>query len=234
MKIKCIIIEDEPLAIEKLTDFIQRYPMLELCSSFDNAIDAIVYLKTEPVDLVFLDIQMEGFSGIQFLETINQKPFIIITSAYDQYALKSYEFSVDDYLLKPYSFERFVQSVEKVADKYNKSIAKNGKQKEFIFVHTEYRMERIELKDILYIEGMKDYLKIVTTSKDILTLKSFKTLLEMLPPTDFVRTHKSYVVALSKIENIERNRIKIGNKLIPVSDTYKPDFYKAIERLNRG
>lgn len=234
MKIKCIIIEDEPLATEKLKGFIKQYPLLELCETFDNAIDAIVYLKTEPVDLVFLDIQMEGFSGIQFLETINQKPFIIITSAYDQYALKGYEFSVDDYLLKPYSFERFVQSVEKIADRQIRQPAQNGKQKDYIFVHTEYRMERIELNDILFIEGMKDYLKIVTLSRDILTLKSFKAILELLPSEDFIRTHKSYVVALSKIENIERNRIKIGNKLIPVSDTYKSDFYKAIERLNRG
>lgn len=233
MKIKCIIIEDEPLATEKLTGFIQRYPLLVLCASFDNALEAIAYLKTEHIDLVFLDIQMEGFTGIQFLEAINQKPFVIITSAYDQYALKTYEYSVDDFLLKPYSFERFVQSVEKIADKQMVLHSQNGKQKEFIFVHTEYRMERIELKNILYIEGMKDYLKIVTKSKDILTLRSFKALLEILPSDDFVRTHKSYVVAISKIENIERNRIKISDKLIPISDTYKSDFYQAIERLNK-
>jgi len=235
MKLKCIIIEDEPLATDKLTGFIEKLPLLELVGSFDNALEAISFLNENLVDLVFLDIQMNGFNGIQFLETIKQKPYVIITSAYDQYALKGYEFSVDDYLLKPYSFERFVKSVNNLAEFSSEQLRdKNNYTKDSIFVNTEYRLERIELKRILYIEGMKDYLKIVTTEKNILTLQNFKGILEILPEDEFVRTHKSFIVALNKIENIERNRIKIGKALIPISDTYKIGFYNLIDKQNRS
>lgn len=233
MKLKCIIIEDEPLATEKLTDFIEKLPLLELVNTFNRALEAVSFIKENPIDLVFLDIQMKGFNGIQFLETNNQKSSIIITSAFDQYALKCYEFKVDDYLLKPYSFERFVKAVNNVAEvRLDQLKGKNIHQKDSIFVNTEYRIERIELKTILYIEGMKDYLKIVTSEKAILTLQSFKGILEILPSTEFVRTHKSFIVAINKIENIERNRIKIGKILIPISDTYREEFYAMIDKQN--
>jgi DNA-binding LytR/AlgR family response regulator len=234
MKIKCIIIEDEPLAIDKLKGFIEKLPLLELVRSFYNALEAVSFLNENQVDLIFLDIQMKGFNGIQFLETISQKTYVIITSAYDQYALKCYEFRVDDYLLKPYSFERFVKAVNNIAELSAEQLKdKNNHQKDSIFVNTEYRLERIELKKILYIEGMKDYLKIVTTEKNILTLQNFNGIQALLPLDEFVRTHKSFIVALNKIESIERNRIKIGKALIPVSDTYKIGFYNLIEKQNR-
>jgi two-component system, LytTR family, response regulator len=233
MKLKCIIIEDEPLATEKLTDFIEKLPLLELVNTFNKALEAVSFIKEKSIDLVFLDIQMKGFNGIQFLETYNQKSSIIITSAYDQYALKCYEFKVDDYLLKPYSFERFVKAVNNVAEvRLEQLKGKNIHQKDSIFVNTEYRIERIELKTILYIEGMKDYLKIVTSEKAILTLQSFKGILEILPSNEFVRAHKSFIVAINKIESIERNRIKIGKTLIPISDTYREEFYAMIDKQN--
>lgn len=235
MKLKCIIIEDEPLATEKLKGFVSKVPVLELLNSFDNGLEALSFLKEYNVDLIFLDIQMKEFDGIQFLETICKKICIIITSAYDQYALRCYEFHVNDYLLKPYSFERFVKSVDNVAQYLSeKQTEKNNPQKESIFVNTEYRIERLELKDILYIEGMKDYLKIVTNEKNILTLKNFSGMQELLPEDKFVRTHKSYIVSLSKIESIERNRIKIGKSYIPISETYKANFYELIEKQNRS
>jgi two-component system, LytTR family, response regulator len=178
---------------------------------------------------------MKGFNGIQFLETNKQKSSVIITSAYDQYALKCFEFKVDDYLLKPYSFERFVKAVNNVAEVRSGQLKeKSTHQKDSIFVNTEYRLERIELKNILYIEGMKDYLKIVTPEKTILTLQNFKGIVEILPADEFVRVHKSFIVALNKIENIERNRIKIGKSLIPISDTYREDFYSRIDEQNRS
>jgi DNA-binding LytR/AlgR family response regulator len=162
MKLKCIIVEDEPLAAEKLMDFIEKNPLLELISTLNNALDAAAFIKENEIDLIFLDIQMKGFDGIQFLETNNQNASIIITSAHDQYALKCYEFKVDDYLLKPYSFERFVKACEYVAEvRIGHLKEKNIHPKESIFVNTEYRIERIELNNILYVEGMKDYLKIV-------------------------------------------------------------------------
>jgi len=235
MKLRCIIIEDEPLASDKLMDFIENLPLLDLVNTFDKALEAVSFIKENQIDLIFLDIQMKGFNGIQFLETNNQKSSIIITSAYDQYALKCYEFKVDDYLLKPYSFERFVKAVNNVAEvRRDHFIEKNIRQRDSIFVNTEYRIERIELKNILYVEGMKDYLKIVTTEKIILTLQSFKGIQEILPSNEFVRAHKSFIVALNKIENIERNRIKIGKVLIPISDTYREEFYTLIDKQNRG
>ena len=234
MKLKCIIIEDEPLATGKLKGFIEKLVLLELVGNFDNALEAIYFIKENPIDLIFLDIQMKGFNGIQFLETIKQRPYVIITSAYDQYALKCYEFSVADYLLKPYSFERFVKAVNNIAELSAEQFRDKNNAKDSIFVNTEYRYERIELKKILYIEGMKDYLKIVTVEKNILTLQNFYGIQELLPSDEFVRTHKSFIVALNKIENIERNRIKIGKVLIPISDTYKKDFYCLIDKKNRS
>ena len=163
MQINCIVIEDEPLALKKLIGFISKVGYLKLCESFDNAIDAISYLKENSIDLIFLDIQMEEFTGIQFLETVKERPKVIITTAYDKYAVKGYELDVVDYLLKPFTFDRFIQSIEKIS-----AIQTNGltsTSNNCIFVKTEYRLEKIEINDILYIEGMSEYLGIVTKQK---------------------------------------------------------------------
>lgn len=226
MKINCIVIEDEPLALKKISGYINKIDYLNLLSVFNNAIDAIGFLKTNATDLIFLDIRMKGLTGIQFLESLNSKPKIIITSAYDEYALKGYELDVSDYLLKPFAFDRFLKSVEKI---YHDLVNKNIEQKpDYIFVKTEYRIEKIDLKNVLYIQGMKDYLQIVSEKKKIMTLQSFKNILEFLPTRDFVRVHNSYIVSIDKIDNIERNRIKIREKFIPITDTYKEGFYKLL------
>jgi two-component system, LytTR family, response regulator len=226
MQINCIAIEDEPLALKKLTGFINKIEYLALSRTFDNAIEAISYLKENEVDLVFLDIQMEEFTGIQFLETIKLRPKIIITTAYDKYAVKGYELDITDYLLKPYTFERFVQAVEKVFHNLTEKISFTSV--DYIFVKTEYRLEKIKISDILYVEGMNEYLKIVTIDKSILTLQNFKYMEEIMPKDNFIRVHKSYIVAIDKIENIERNRIKIQKVIIPISETYKDAFLKKI------
>lgn len=194
---------------------------MDLVKTFDNAIEAISLLKTEIIDLVFLDIQMEECSGIQFLEALVHKPEIIITTAYDQYAIKGFEHNVTDYLLKPYTFERYNQAVERVFEKLKKDKA----VKNHLFVKTDYRHVRVNFDEILYIEGMREYLAIVTPSKKILTLQTFKTIEEQLPTEDFIRVHKSYIVAMNKIESIDRSGIKIKDKVIPVSLTYKEDFF---------
>ena len=226
MKINCIVIEDEPLALRKITDFINRIDYLNLLQGFNNAINAIGFLKTNAVDLIFLDIRMKKLSGIQFLEALKTKPKVIITSAYDEYALKGYELDVSDYLLKPFSFERFIKSVEKV---YNELKPDNlGKTNDYLFVKTEYRIEKIDLDNILYIKGMKDYLQIITTDKKIMTLQSFKNIIQFLPEKKFVRVHNSFIIAISKIDNIERNRIKIRDEMIPISASYKDDFYNLL------
>ena len=227
MKINCIAIEDEPLALKKIKEFIEQVDFLNLLEGFNNAVDAIGFLKKNSVDLIFLDIRMKKLSGIQFLESIQVKPKVIITSAYDEYALKGYELDVADYLLKPFTFERFLKSVDKV---YNQlEDIESTKSNEYVFVKTEYRIEKIEIKNILFIQGMKDYLQIHTTDRKIMTLQTFKNLLDILPQTDFQRVHNSYIVSISKIENIERNRIRIGSDLIPISDSYKDKFYGILK-----
>lgn len=227
MKINCIAIEDEPLALKKIKGFIEQVDYLNLLEGFNNAVDAIGYLKKNTVDLIFLDIRMKKLSGIQFLESLQIKPKVIITSAYDEYALKGYELNVFDYLLKPFTFERFLKSVDKVYNQLSEIASKNSN--EFIFVKTEYRIEKIEIKDILYIQGMKDYLQIHTLDKKIMILQTFRNLLEILSDVDFQRVHYSFIVSISKIENIERNRIRIGKDLIPISDSYKDRFYGILK-----
>lgn len=227
MKINCIAIEDEPLALKKIKEFIEQIDYLNLLEGFNNAVDAIGFLKENPVDLIFLDIRMKKLSGIQFLESLQIKPKVIITSAYDEFALKGYELDVADYLLKPFSFERFIKSVDKVYNQINGSVSNNPN--DYIFVKTEYRIEKIEIKDILYIQGMKDYLQIHTSDRKIMTLQTFRNLVEILPQKDFIRIHNSYIVSIAKIETIERNRIRIGKDLIPISDSYKEKFYGILK-----
>lgn len=232
MVINCIVIDDEPLAISKLTGFIEKVPELRLCRSFDNAIEAIGWLKENQAGLIFLDIQMDQLTGIQFLEATGTESRVIITSAYDQYAIKGFELNVTDYLLKPYSFQRFIQSVNKVMDYYTRKPDQEyttSDPEKFIFVKTEYRFERIDIDDILYIEGMKDYLRIICSEKKIMTLQSFSKLEDILPPKKFCRVHKSYIVAIDKIKSVERGIIIIADKRIPVSNTYKDNFFARIK-----
>jgi DNA-binding LytR/AlgR family response regulator len=232
MQIKCIAIDDEPLALSKLEGFIKKVPELKLIRTFDNSVDVIGWLKENDVDLIFLDIQMEQLNGLQFLEAASPSARIILTTAYDQYAIKGYELNVTDYLLKPYSFQRFVLAINKVLEYFshsndNKSASDNDT---FIFVKTEYRLERIDLDEILYIEGMKDYLRIICTGKKIMTLQSFAKLEECLPPNRFCRVHKSFIVAIDKIKSVERGVIIIADQRIPVSNTYKDNFFSKIKQ----
>jgi two-component system LytT family response regulator len=230
MEIRCIAVDDEPLALKKVISFIERLSGIILVKTFDNALDAIPFLKEEKIDLMFLDIQMEKFTGIQFLESVHYRPQVIITTAYEEFALKGFDLNVTDYLLKPYSFERFVQAIDKVMETLqHKPANKKEDEKNFIFVKTEYRLEKVFIDEILYVEGMRDYLQIVTKSKKIMTLQNFKFMESKLKPPLFFRVHKSFLVSINKIGSIERNIIKICDKLIPVSNTYREAFFKSIE-----
>ncbi len=229
MNLTCIIIEDEPLAIEKLEIFIRKTSMLTLKGSFSNAINGLEYLQDNQTDIIFLDIEMEHLNGLQFLKCLQQKPYVIVTSAYAQYALEGYELSVFDYLLKPYDYDRFLMSVNKVAEDFKQKQRKAPDDHRHIFIKTENRLENIHTDDILYVEGMREYLRIVLPDKKIMSKISFKQLLEQLPASHFVQVHKSWLVQISKIESIERNRIKIGNMLIPIGNTFKDDFYEKIK-----
>jgi DNA-binding LytR/AlgR family response regulator len=218
MIINCILVEDEPLALKRTKEFVSRVSYLNLLASFTNAFDAIGFLRENKVELIFLDIEMDGLTGIEFIENLNSKPQIIITTAYDKYALKGFELNVADYLLKPFRFERFLNAVERVYD----SVCKDANsEKDYIFVKTEYRLERVPFSEILYIQGMGDYRNIQTISKKILTLQTFADFEKLLPGSKFCRVHKSYIVSIEKISSIERNRIKINDLLIPISESYK-------------
>src|SRR4030042_2671292 len=226
MIIDCIIIEDEPLAMKKIEGYISKISFLSLTGKFKNAVEAIGFIKLNKPHLLFLDVQMAKMTGIQLLETLLQKPKVIITTAYQEYALKGYELQVCDYLLKPIQFERFVQACEKAFNEIEKN---NLHEQDYIFIKTEYRLEKIDTSSIMYIEGMRDYRYIVTKEKKIMTLQTFKELEEALSLSKFMRVHNSYIVSLDKIESIEKHRIRIRNKLIPISDSKKTDFYKSIK-----
>ncbi|HEX8250560.1 MAG TPA: LytTR family DNA-binding domain-containing protein [Pyrinomonadaceae bacterium] len=227
MKINCIIVEDEPLALERTKEYVLKLPFLNLRALFDNALDALVFLKTNKVDLIFLDINLGEMSGIQLLETSAVRSQVILTTAYQEYALKGFDLKVTDYLLKPFTFERFVQAVDRVALNLPKkqTLSPNN----FIFVKTENRLEKVVLREIIYIEGMRDYRRIHTAAgKRIMTLQTFAEFERQIPPNIICRVHKSYMISLDKIDSIEKDRIKIKDRIIPLSETYKKRFFNLI------
>ncbi len=226
MNINCIIIEDEPLAQERLRNYIQRLGFVHVVAAFSNGIDALVFLKSNKIDLVFLDINIEELSGIQLLEAAGIKTEVIITTAYDEYALKGFELNVTDYLLKPYSFERFMAAVDRVKNNLLKK--EPAAEKKFIFIKTEYRLEKLLFSDVVYIEGMRDYRKIHAINRQIMTLQTFKELEIEIPGNIICRIHKSYMVAIDKIDSIEKDGVRMKNIIIPVSDTYRKSFFKLL------
>lgn len=233
MNIKCVAVDDEPFAIRKLTSFIEKIPFLRLEATFADAAGALNFLKANEIHLLFLDIQIGRLNGIEMIERMPVKPQIIFTTAYSEYALKAFELSVTDYLLKPFTFERFKQAVSKAADYIEwQNIATRTQQAEIshFFVKSGYRLVQISLANILYIEGMRDFQAVITINGRILVNQSFQDL-EKLLPAGFIRCHKSYIVSISRIESIERDRIRIGTKLIPVGETYKEVFYKSLKKI---
>ena len=226
MKINCIVVEDEPLAIERVKGFILKLPFLNLLATFNNALEALAFLKSNKVDLLFLDIHIGEISGIHLLESATITSQVIITTAYHEYALKGFDLQICDYLLKPYTFERFVQAVDRA--KYNLSKDEITNNKKFIFVKTEYRLDKILLSELLYIEGMKDYRRIHTINRRVMTLQTFNDFEKEISSSIICRVHKSFMISLDKIESVERDRIKIKNVYIPISDTYKKTFYDLI------
>lgn len=238
--IRCLVVDDEPLALDILEDYISKIPFLTLVKSTTSAIEGLSLVQSDAIDLVFLDVQMPELTGIQFLKIINGKCDVILTTAYSQYALDGYELDVVDYLLKPIAFDRFYKAAQKVLQSSNHSISSvpdaliAQKTHDFIFVKTEHKIQKMYLDDILYIEGLKDYISIFTKTERIITLQNMKKMEESLPSKSFVRVHKSYIIALAKIESIERSRIQIGDKIIPIGDTYRDYFFKQIEDKNIG
>jgi two-component system LytT family response regulator len=244
--IRCLVVDDEPLALHIVEDYISKVPFLKLVKSTTNPIEALNMVQEGGVDLVFLDVQMPELTGIQFLKIANGKAKMILTTAYPQYALEGYELDVVDYLLKPIAFDRFFKAVQKAQSIIQPSAKPVAHQEQiqqqqqpqsdlmsdFIFVKSEHKIQKVYLRDILFIEGLKDYISIFTPAERIITLQNMKKMEDALPERHFVRVHKSYIVSLNKIDSIERSRIWIGDKIIPVGDTYREDFFKIIEGKN--
>jgi two-component system LytT family response regulator len=229
--LKCMLIDDEPLAVQLLADYIEKTDSVELAQSFTDPIQALHFVQENPVDLIFLDVQMPELTGIQLMKILKQRYPVILTTAYEQYALDGFEHNVVDYLLKPISYDRFFRAVQKVAQ--NRPAGPEAIEdapRDFIFVKSEYRVVKIDLKDIFFLEGLSDYVAIHLADRKILTLENMKHFEQILPADQFIRVHKSYLIAFSKIDFIERNRVVIGKKWIPVSDTYKKAFWERIKK----
>ena len=233
---KCIIIDDEPLALELLEDFITKVPFLELVASCSNGFEATTILQAQKIDLIFTDIEMPDFSGIDFIKSLEVKPLFIFTTAYSHYAVEGFNLNAIDYLVKPIPFHRFLkaatraQNLLKSKNEEEASIVTKEACPDFIFVKSEYENLKINLCDIKYIESLKDYIKIHThKEKPILTLSSLKNFEEKIGKLNFIRVHKSYIVSLKHIYSVQRNRIIIDDNWIPIGLNYREDFIKRID-----
>ncbi len=228
----CLAIDDEPLALDLVEDNIRKISFLRLLKKCSNALEANEFLLRHPVDLLFLDIQMPGLSGIQFLQGMSkQPPLVVLITAYEKYALDGYNLDVVDYLLKPVSFERFLKAVNKAHEKFLSTSSAQGSFQNYLFVNSEYSLVRIDFNDIAYIEGLRDYVKIflLSATRPVITRLSMKSLEEKLPMTSFVRVHKSFIVALNKITSIRKGRISILKAQVPISEHFKENIYKVVD-----
>lgn len=243
MMISCLIIEDEPLARNLMTEYVNKIPYLRLIQACSNPIAALEILRSEPVDLLFLDIQMPELTGISLLKTLRKKPFVILTTAYSQYALEGYELDVVDYLLKPITFERFLKAVDKVSQRTNASTMQAVQPRNevaatasrtYVFVKDGTKLVKVFFDDILYVEGMKDYVTIYTVNQKITTLQRLKVLEEQLPAESFFRIHHSFIVAIRAIDAVHKGEVTIGNRQIPISESYRKAFRDFIESRQMG
>lgn len=234
MKYRSLIIDDEPLARKVLRNHISKLSIIELSHECHNAVEAIEFLASNKVDIIFLDIKMPGISGMDFIKTVKNLPDIIITSAYSEYALESYEFSVADYLLKPISFERFLKAVNKVIGKTDKYEPAQKEEENFIFVKSDKIIHKLFLDDIIYLESIGNYVAIQTSSKKLIVPGTLTSLLAALPANGFVRSHKSFVVALKHINSIDGNVIRINNMELFIGRHYRQTFIGALNKYAAG
>ncbi len=238
MKINCIAVDDEPPALLQIKEYASRTPFLNLLASFNDPIECVGFMKTNRVDLMFLDIEMGDFSGIQLLNSLNAKPKVVFTTAHKSYAHKAFDMDVTDFLLKPISFERFIKAVDKVASLLiggpdSVQSANNSVPKDHIFVKTNYKLQRILLNDILYIEGLSEYSAIKTPDEKIITYQSLKNFEQILADSGFMRVHKSFIVRLDRIDTIDKQSIKISGKEIPIGDKFRKAIFEKIKNSSR-
>lgn len=232
--ITCVSIDDEPLALKQINGYIEKIPYLELLDSFNNPIKALTFLQKNQVDLMFVDINMPDLSGMDFVKSLIDPPKVIFTTAYREYAVEGFKIDAADYLVKPISFAAFLKSADKIRQRYFSDSETNTQvqhNEQFLFIKSEYKIVRINLKDIKYFEGMRDYVRIhLENEKPVMALLGMKKIMENLPCDKFMRVHRSYIVNLEKVHTIERNRIIFDkNVYIPISDQYKEDFQHFLD-----
>ena len=235
MRLRTIAIDDEPLALRLITDYIEKTHFLELVGQFDNPLDAVDYLSSGPVDLIFVDIQMPDLTGIEFARSLEGPHKVIFTTAFEKYALEGFKLNAIDYLLKPFSYEEFLKAAQKARKQSELeagALSTIEANNQFLFLKSEYKIRRINFNDIQYVEGLKDYVKVFIAGeeKPILSLNSMKSLEQKLPEEKFMRVHRSFIVNLDKVDTIERSRIIFGKTYIPVSDQYKDKFQKYLDK----
>ena len=226
--IKCIIVDDEPLAVELLESYVRSVDTLELMGSFNNPVHAINFTIKEKPDLIFLDIRMPEMTGVQVMEVIGSLSKIVVTSAYPDYGLVGYEHSVVDYLMKPIDYDRFLKAVQKARD-FLLLPAYSTVPRKYFFIKTDGKLVRIDFDDILYIEGLRDYVAVHTVSEKLISLDTLLNMESQLPAGQFARIHKSYLVSLEKIDTIEGSRVFVGNTILPVGSLYREKFLKLIK-----
>ena len=233
--IRCLIIEDEPLAQNVLKKYIEELPSLELVSVCNDALEAQGIIQSKNIQLIFLDINLPKLSGINFLKTLPQPPPVIFTTAYSEFAVEGFELDAIDYLLKPFSFERFLKAVNKASAKTGQAINVAGEEKnagDFIFLKADKKVYKIDLEDILYAEATGDYVKVVTKDGQYMANVTLKKLLEELPAHAFIRVHKSFIISASKIKFFEGNYVKVGNTDIPIGAAYREEIFARLKEKN--
>jgi DNA-binding LytR/AlgR family response regulator len=235
--IRCIAVDDEALALDLLEDNIRQVPFLHLVSRCQNAIQAAQIIQTEAIELVFLDVQMPGLTGLQLVQTLPQPPMVILITAYDKYALEGFNLNVVDYLLKPVSFDRFLKACHKAQHLYQleNRPAVSPAEPDYLFVHVDYNLVKVVRADVRYIEGLKDYVKIhlLSSTKPVVTRMTLKSLEEKLPANRFLRVHKSFIVAFDKITAIKRDWLGVGDAELPMSDYYKENLARLLGHSGR-
>lgn len=254
MKFNCIIVDDEPLARNLLSDYVRKVPELNLVETLSSPLQVMDALRKHEIDIMFLDVQMPDLTGIALLKVLQKKPLIVLTTAYSEYALEGYEHDVADYLLKPITFERFLKTVDKVTQRLAERAAApasatvppqsahrptvdtaSASNQPFVFIKDGTKLIKVRIDDILYVEGLKDYVTIHTKTQKVVSLQRLKALEEELPADKFIRVHNSFIVALNAIDVIHKNDVQIGAAMVPVGETYKKAFREFIDRnkINR-
>ncbi len=221
MTIKCLAVDDEPLAIKIIEKYISELPQLSLVGTCSNALDALSFMKTNDVDLIFLDINMPKLSGISFVRTLKNPPLVVFTTAYPEFAIEGFDLEAVDYLLKPFSIERFIKAVEKVENKIKLLHNANEKEADHIFIKSDKKLFRVLFDEILYVEAYGDYVKIYTKERMLLTKQKFSVLIAELPENRFLQIHRSYVISISALEFLEGNSVQVAGRKLPISGGYK-------------